>query len=119
MTDGYVDRLLAETLEQAETMEDLGAYEDEVVNFAANFRALSTVLSDGAALPQQWQTNRRTPGRKRRVVDGAVVLQDRPHGNRDTYARGCQCVPCTAANRIHRNLTPEEMLEYQLRADQY
>lgn len=72
--------------------------------------ALDEWIANGGFLPEQWQAAARRPGRPRRVEDGEV-LEGVPHGKRRSYNLGCQCVACTAANRLRRNLTDEEMKE--------
>lgn len=72
--------------------------------------ALDGWLSDGGFLPEQWQPATHS-GRPRRTSDGHV-LEGVTHGRRRSYNMGCKCVPCTAANRLKRNLTPAEIEEY-------
>lgn len=63
-------------------------------------------LSNGGFLPEQWQATIH-PGRPRRTEDG-TVLEGVIHGRRRSYNLGCRCIPCTAANRLKRNLTDAE-----------
>lgn len=73
------------------------------------FRDLDEWLSKGGFLPEQWNT--RKSGRPVRTEDGPTVIDGVAHGTRRGYNQGCKCVPCTAANRHRRNLTPTEIQE--------
>jgi len=92
-------------LTQGDTLDGLT---DDIVE---RFAGLDDWISKGGFLPEQWASAAHRPGRPRRLEDGDV-LQGVPHGKRRSYNLGCQCIPCTAANRLRRNLTPTEMQEY-------
>jgi hypothetical protein len=107
----YASRLLAEIREQLETMTSPAEFEDEVVTFACLVSNLDQALTYGAAIPEQWVQSDHRQGRPRRTVDGPV-LDNVTHGKRESYRVGCRCVPCTAANRVGRNLTPAELANF-------
>ena len=65
---------------------------------ADHVMALDHWMTSGGALPAQWGSHK-TKGRPRREGDGPVVLEDKAHGTRSTYNKGCRCKDCTKANR--------------------
>lgn len=69
-------------------------------------------LSKGGFPPEQWRPR---PGR-RQLSEPGHILEGVVHGKRRSYDGGCRCLPCRAANRLRRNLTPTEMKEYESNA---
>lgn len=82
---------------------------DVIGDLFTKVEGLDDWMSKGGFPPEQWRPHN---GRPRREEDGDVVLDDVVHGRRAAYNKGCRCVPCTAANRLKRSLTPTEMKEH-------
>jgi hypothetical protein len=82
---------------------------DDVARILELFTSLDEWISKGGFLPEQWQGDTHA-GRPRRTEDGPIV-EGVNHGTRRGYNLDCRCLPCTTANRLRRNLTPEEITE--------
>lgn len=84
-------------------------WDDDVMELASAFISLDEWINNGGFLPEAWNLSR--PVGRPRHTNGSK-LEGVPHGNRGSYNKGCRCLPCTAANRIGRNLNLKEMQEY-------
>lgn len=72
------------------------------------FNQLDSHLAGGGVLPRQWAHATPPLGRPPLEEDGAV-LEDVIHGTRRGYNQGCHCGRCRKANRMRRNLSPDEL----------